>query len=329
MPPQQPIPSAFLSRPFLASEAYVAGLSPQVLRGRRFRRVLRSVYVASDVPDSLEVRVDAVRLLTADSAVISHTTAAQLRGLPVPTTELVHISTPPDIRSPRIVGVRSHEGAPSAVTLAGRRISAPIDNFAELAEMLSLVDLVILGDAMVRRGFVGRAELVECVTAMSRRRGVRLARRAASLVRACVDSPMETRVRLLLVLAGLPEPTPGYCVRDSVGGWIGEVDLAFSGCKIAIEYHGDIHRTKRRRWQSDVAKAELLRELGWTVIVITAEDLEGRPERVLTRVQNALAEAGHPAVPIEFDPAWRRHLLPRWATRLTEPPRVVQVDRRW
>jgi hypothetical protein len=327
VPPQTPIPSALLGRPFLASTAHRLGLSAQVLRGRRFRRVFHAVYVEATVPDSLELRVDAVRLLVPEAAVVSHFTAAQLRGLPVPASDQIHISIPAEIRGPRIAGVRPHEGSPSAVLRHGRRISAPIDNFVELAETLSLVDLVILGDAMVRRGFCATDELVAGVASTRSRRGVRMARRAAALVRPRVDSPMETRLRLLLVFAGLPEPEPGYIVRDGLGEWVGEVDLAYDAYKIALEYHGDVHRTTRGRWQSDVAKIELLRALGWTVIVITAWDLDGRPERLLERIHAALEVAGDSTLPTAHDPSWRTHLLPGWARRATEPPRTGQLER--
>jgi hypothetical protein len=269
------------------------------------------VYVEADAPDSVEALVDAARLVLPDLAVVSHQTAAQLRDLPVPASDQVHVSMPH--RAPRIAGVRAHEGSPTAVVRHGRRISSPVDNFVELAESLSLVDLVILGDAMVRRGFVTCDELVDRARSNRRRRGARMARRAAALVRARVDSPMESRVRLLIVLAGLPEPEPGCKVRDDLGGWIGEVDLAYPASKIAIEYHGDVHRTKRGRWRSDIAKIELLHEFRWTVIVITAEDLDARPERTLRRVRKALVEANHPNVPADLNPLWRTHLLPTWA----------------
>ena len=49
--------------------------------------------------------------------------------------------------------------------------------------------------------------------------GTRLALRAAGLVREGVDSPMETRVRLLIVLAGLPEPSVNHIVRAEDGSW--------------------------------------------------------------------------------------------------------------
>ena len=52
-------------------------------------------------------------------------------------------------------------------------------------------------------------------------RGCRLARRAASLAREGVDSPQETRLRLLLVLAGLPEPRVNVIIRGGMAAGAG------------------------------------------------------------------------------------------------------------
>lgn len=84
-------------------------------------------------------------------------------------------------------------------------MSSVLDTFIALASCLSLVELVVVGDAMVRMQLVSEADLREKTKASSERHAV-LARRAAGLVRRGVDSPMETRLRLLIVLAGLPEP---------------------------------------------------------------------------------------------------------------------------
>jgi hypothetical protein len=313
MPPQQEIPPELRGRPFRLSEALAAGLSVSMLRGQRFQQLRRGVYAEATVADDLEMRVDAARLTLPDGTVFSHATAAQLRGLPVPPTSQIHVTLPPDVERTRAAGVRPHRRTVRSELFRGRLISAPTDNFLELAEMLSLVDLVVLGDAMVRRRLVSCASLLHGVAASGRRRGLRVARRAASLVRAGVDSPRETHVRLLIVLAGLPEPELNFVVRDAFGGWIGAVDLAYPALRIAIEYHGDIHRTKRGRWRSDIAKAELLREAGWTVIILTATDIYDRPERTLERLHATLVKAGHPAVPAALTPEWRKHLMPEWA----------------
>ena len=87
-------------------------------------------------------------------------------------------------------------------------------------------------------------------------RGIRLAREAADLVRRGVDSPMESRLRLLLVLAGLPEPEVGRPVYSADGGWLAQPDLSYPALKIAIEYDGGHHLQDARQWQRDIRRRE-------------------------------------------------------------------------
>ena len=69
---------------------------------------------------------------------------------------------------------------------------------------MNLVDLVVLGDAMLKARLTTVSALIEAIEAWHGS-GTRLGLRAAKLMREGVDSPMETRVRLLIVLAGLPD----------------------------------------------------------------------------------------------------------------------------
>jgi hypothetical protein len=61
------------------------------------------------------------------------------------------------------------------------------------------------------------------------------------------ESPMETRVRLLLVLAGLPRPTSQFVVRDALGGFVARADFAFPVQRLIIEYDGALHWEQRRQ----------------------------------------------------------------------------------
>lgn len=70
---------------------------------------------------------------------------------------------------------------------------------------LELDDLVVLGDAVVRRR-PGTDDLRRALTRAPRLVGRARLESALTLVRTRVDSPQETRTRLLLVRAGLPEP---------------------------------------------------------------------------------------------------------------------------
>ena len=69
----------------------------------------------------------------------------------------------------------------------------------------------------------------------------RTAAQAAAYVRAKVDSPMETRLRMLVVLAGLPEPVINLEVRDEDGEVLRKYDLAYPVVKVAVEFDGQVH----------------------------------------------------------------------------------------
>ena len=64
-----------------------------------------------------------------------------------------------------------------------------------------------------------------------------------------VDSPRESLLRLILVAGGLPEPEVQFAVRTAQG--IRHADLGYRDARLLIEYHGDDHRTSRKRWLED------------------------------------------------------------------------------
>ncbi len=291
MPGPTAIPPKLRAAPFTTASAKAAGVSLDVLRGSRFRQLRRGVYVVAEIPDSVELRVDAARLVLPTEVVFSHQTAALLRGVPVTDDGLVHVRIPSGWPRARLSGVRIHEGGGGWAHSRGRRVSTPADVFVELAEELDLVGLVIAGDALARR-WVGLDRLRAATASSNRRRGLVVARRAIGLVRERVDSPMETRLRLLLVLAGLPCPEPGRAIYGDPSQWIATVDLQYPELKIALEYDGDHHRTSRRQWQHDVAARDELRRHGWIVLSITADDVFRHPERTVDRVAEALASRG-------------------------------------
>jgi hypothetical protein len=308
-PPRPSAVAACLTgRPFRLRDAQRLGLSGDVVRGRRFRRVFRGTYVAADVPDSVQLRAGAARLLLPDTAVFSHHTAAQLGDLPVPDERAIHATLPDDLQRQRVPGIVTHRSASVATRdYAGFTVTTPERTFVDLAGKLSLVDLTILGDAMVRRRFTTPERLRSAAQGADGRRGIVLAKRVADLVRPRVDSPMETRVRLLLVLAGLPCPEPGGEILDEHGQWVATADLQYRAQRIVIEYDGELHHRRRRKWRQDLSTRDLLREMGWEVIVLTAEDVFGSPLSTVLRVRDRLAARGHPQVPTHVDPGWETH----------------------
>ncbi|WP_343989167.1 hypothetical protein [Terrabacter terrae] len=108
--------------------------------------------------------------------------------------------------------------------MRGIPLTTPTSTFLDLSDELGLAEPVVLGDSLVRAGHATPQRLVAAASGY-RGKARRHARRAAALVRADVDPPMETRARLLMVLAGLPEPVVNHKVRVArrchLVGWRG------------------------------------------------------------------------------------------------------------
>ncbi|MBX3100692.1 MAG: hypothetical protein KF761_14085 [Salinibacterium sp.] len=224
----------------------------------------------------------------------SHVSAAIIYRMPVPShieeTADIHVSVripahPPQARG--VVGHRQSVGGPLRVR-DGFRVPAPAEVWAQLATLLSVEELVVVGDFLVRRK--RPFATVEQLAAVAKYRvpGSRALRRALARVRRGTDSPMETRVRLALVDAGLPEPTIGFVIRDAKGDFIGTPDLAYPAHKIAIEYEGAIHFSDARVYADDIVRRELMEEAGWFVIRVISRDLGVGRGALVARVRHAL-----------------------------------------
>ena len=274
-----------------------------MLRGRRYKSVTRSVYVAADVPITLQVRAEAASLLVPEG-VLSHHTALELWNAAGPADEDLHLSVQrdPGITVPRMRGLRVHEvGELECTTRGDLQLTPPDRTFVDLAASVGLVDLVAAGDSLVRRTHITPDAIRARATATTGVRGIRVARQAAGFVRGGVDSPMESRLRLLLVLAGLPEPEVTRPVYFSSGGWLAQPDLSYPVQRIAIEYDGRHHLTDARQWRNDIARREHLEREGWLIRVITATDMYRVPGRVITRIYEDLRQRRHPSLPSHPD----------------------------
>ena len=301
-----PIPKTLRTRPFTLAQARAAGLSVRMLRGQRFRRVFPYVYICADVPDTPLIRL-AAAMLRVPHAFATDLSAAQVLGVPVPDDPATYIGIRRGTPRIRTTGIRVREyvDPPPVIINGGHAVSAAPHVFVQLAERLSFLDLVVAGDAMVRAGHASLESLRETARSVPGRRGVRV-RQASRSVRAGVDSPMETRLRLLMVLAGLPEPDINRDVIGRHGGWLARPDLSYPAQKIAIEYDGDHHRLDRTQWQRDIMRRENLEADGWIVLVITAVDVFQRPAPTLTRILSALDRRGNPDLPGRLSDDWRR-----------------------
>lgn len=280
-------------RPFTRADALAAGISPKLIRGSRFRRIFRGVYIWGAVPVTKEERIVAALLLHPPEAFASHLSAASLYGIAVPERSEVHISVTDADHRRWQPGLKPHVAPAGTETreLKGIRLSAPLRMFIELAAVLDLVDLVVAGDSMLRVLRMPRAALVAGLDA-STDYWSPAARAAARFVREEVDSPMESRLRMLIVLAGLPEPTVNHTLRDAHGSVLVRFDLSYPSLRLIIEYDGRQHVEVIENWESDIDRREFLDAERWRLLKVTSKGIYVEPERTLDRIARALQAHG-------------------------------------
>lgn len=293
------------SKAFTRASARHAGLGWRALGSTRYRRLFRGVYVCAALSPCVATSATAAITASGDpEAVASHHTAALLWGGVVPHSTDVHVTVPTGHTRRRTDGLRVHSGERTAYLRRRIRVTSAADTFLDLAGCLGLVDLVVLGDSLVKAGAVTPEQLRDAMAA-TKGRGARLARRAADLVRAGVDSPMETKTRLLMVLAGLPEPVVNHVLRHDDGEIRRRLDLAYPWARLAIEYDGRQHAESPKQWQGDVRRREELDGDGWRLVVLLAPDIYRTPRDTLARIRAAMSQCGM-QVPPASD-AWRQY----------------------
>ena len=242
-----------------------------------------------------QVRAEAALVPFHESAFASHASAARIHGVPIPTLPDEHVTVLKAAHRRVRPDIQCHLRTDGRIAVKdGVRVSGYAQMFVELAELLSLVDLVVVGDNLVRHQRITCPDLTRfcegsslpCATA---------ALAAATYVRERVDSPMETRLRMLIVLSGLPEPEVNRTVRTADGEPLRRYDLSYPSAKVIVEYDGRHHIEREADWESDLDRREAINNDGWRILVITARGIYREPERTCCVSGACSAGAGRPA----------------------------------
>ena len=101
-------------------------------------------------------------------------------------------------------------------------------------------------------------------------------------------SPMETRLRLIIVQAGLPTPRVQWVVQDVGARTAVWLDLAWPEHRIGIEYEGEGH-TDPVEVLRDAGRYTRLVDRGWRIYRYTRFDVYGDPGRIVAELTRALA----------------------------------------
>lgn len=263
------------------------------VRDGEWLRLLRGTYAPRGADVDLELRCRAAQRLLPAEAWVADRCLLWLYGVDVlpPGPPALEVVVPRGAVVPRRSGVRAREAAVpphDRYVLSRSRVRclrlerATVD----LLRRLPLAEAVVVADAVQHASLTDDARLRTELGAHARLRGVRSAARALDLADRRAESPPETRLRLLFVLAGL-RPVAQHDVRDEAGNWLARVDLAFPHARVAIEYDGRAVHERGDVFVRDRQRQNGLVRAGWVVLRYTAEDLR-RPQAILAEVMACL-----------------------------------------
>jgi very-short-patch-repair endonuclease len=287
------VPVALQTRLFTFAEAGALGLTRSQLRGASYRRLGSGLYRWAGLQESPDLLLSAFARRLPAGAAFSGRTAAWLHGLDVEPCEPIEITIPEAIGSRWRAGATVRRAALARQEIVRRRglpTTSALRTVVDLGGRDPLTDGVIAADLFLHARLVTIAGLRSFVAAHPRAKGIARLRSVLGLAEPKAESPMETRLRMLLVLGRLPRPEVQVSIHDDQGRFLGRPDLLYRREHLVIEYDGANHRD---RLVDDNRRQNRLIGAGFRLLRFTAADVFGTPDSVVIQVRDGLA-ARHP-----------------------------------
>lgn len=283
------IPDALTTGPFNLEEAKRHGLTKDHLLGASWRRLGGGYYAFRAIADDPNVVLAAAIQRLPRKTIFSGRTAAWLHGLDLPPCDPIEVTLPLGCSTSRLVGValrRSTLRAGETVMRRGLPATSVVRTIADLGRRLPLLEAVAALDMALHRRLLELVDLGSWAAARPRYRGVVRLRRAIELAEPATESVMETRLRLLLVLARLPKPLAQVSLYDEDGHFVGRPDFYYPLHRLALEYDGSSHR---ENLTGDNRRQNRMVDAGYRLLRFTAADVLSAPDSVVSLVRRALS----------------------------------------
>ena len=292
--------------PFTVAQAKKRGVKPQKLallaKLGVLRRLLHGVYVASEVPESIELRCAALALVVPPDAFVCDTTAAWLyRGATVLPPN-AHLAVPPIscFRTGGKTRLRNSLTASGERSVAdgdvqeinGLQVTTELRTALDLGRLQPTRDMRLWGmDAMLSTEAFTPDELLAAVDRFARQRGVCMLRALAPLADPLSQSFGESALRLRWYDAGLPRPQLQIPIEVD-GVEVAYLDMGLEDWLFAAEYDGEQWHSDDDDVEHDTARRGWLRnQRRWWIDVFRKEHAFGHAQTAETRLRQAAAAA--------------------------------------
>ncbi len=277
---------------FRGSAAVRAGLvTPARLRGPKYRRVFPDVYVpATDEAPGLALRSRAAFRYAGDRGVLSGYSAAELLGascapLDAP-AEVIVVSGGLRPR-PGLQVRRDRLEADEVRECDNMWVTSELRTAYDLARQPEVIEAVVALDALARKGRFAPGDVRRLAERYPRARGCAGLSRAVELADARAGSPMESRLRLVLVQRGLPVPEVQFPVLDDARRRAVWLDMAYPEHRIGIEYEGADH-VRPEMVLRDAGRYTKLVDEGWRIYRFTKFEMYTDPDAIAATIGRAL-----------------------------------------
>jgi hypothetical protein len=267
-----------------------AGLSTSGVRRRVaagwLHREHVGVYAVGHAGLTQRGRWMAAVLAGGDEAVLSHRSAGALWGLCLDAQPEI---TVPGRKRHSVPGLRLHAGAirpGETLRVDGIRVTKVGRTLLDLAEVLTVDELVSAIDKATNSRRLGRTTMSSVIKASPGRRGLKPLRRALLITRpqdVLTRSELERRALRLIAQAGLPAPE----VNARLHGY--EVDLLWRADRLVVELDGREHH--EHAFERDRRRDADLLSRGWRTLRLTWRQVVNNPAWIV-RVISGCAPTG-------------------------------------
>jgi very-short-patch-repair endonuclease len=281
------IPPEFKLRPFSLDEARDAGLTRHALSGKAWQRIGAGLYRWNELPDDPWLTLSAWRRVLPAQTVFAGASAAWLHGIDPEPAESVEVVLPPSssVRTRPGLIVRHGQIPPAdRASVRGLRVTSLHLTLATLCLRRPAGEALVALDTAVRLGLADSASLCRYATTARGRPGT-ARMRSLALLAAAAESPMETRLRWLLIQARLPRPQVQANLLDAESRFVGRADIYYPEARLVIEFDGGNHR---ERMVQDNRRQNLIINGGYRVLRFTAVDVYKHANALVAQVRSAL-----------------------------------------
>jgi transcriptional regulator with AbiEi antitoxin domain of type IV toxin-antitoxin system len=175
-------------------------------------------------PVGVVVRLQSALRKLPSEAVFSGLTAAWIHGLDVDPRERLEVMVPKRLgittRSGMVIR-RCSLAVGDIVKRRGFAVTSPLRTLLDLSGRLSVTESVVIADMALHAKLVSLQALRKSIESYEGVWGVKRLRRVVLHVEPASESPMETRLRMLLVVARLPRPQAQVPIHDRSGRFLG------------------------------------------------------------------------------------------------------------